>query len=250
MAQWLRMQMGNGLHDKKRIVSAAAMAEMHSPQVMVAFPRMFAEMPFVFNYAVLRSRPLFLTYGLGWFIQEFRGKKLIHHGGDIEGQRCQAGFIPELNLGIVVLSNLHPATLAEAALFSVADAFISDEARDWSGELLSAVRAYRAKAAEDQKRSSAVAASPAPSSELLREFTGTYESEAYGPARVDYKDGSLVLRLGRVTCLLRHSRSNSFLLDTPGILGRLPLTFVVDGKGAVAEMRLLGITEFKRVIKK
>lgn len=249
MAQWLRMQMGSGLYDKKRVISAAAMAEMHTPQAMVSFPRMFAEMPFVFNYAVLQSKPLFLTYGLGWFIQEYRGKKMIHHGGDIEGQRCQTGFIPEMNLGIVVLSNLHPATLVEAALFTVADAFIGGDAKDWSGELLSAVRAFRAKA-EAQKRGLATTASKTPPSVPWENFVGEYESAPYGPARVVLEDGALVLRLGRLTCPLRHSQSNAFLLDTPGILGRLPLTFIVSAPGRVDEMRLLGITEFKRIIEK
>ena len=247
MARWLRMQTGAGLFEKTRIVSAPAMSEMHTPQVMVSFPRVFADMPFVSTYAIQLAKPLFLTYGLGWFIQEYRGKRLIHHGGDIDGQRSQVGFMPDLNLGVVVLSNLHPATLAEAVLFTVMDAFLGAGARDWSGELLSAVRAYRAKTPESGQRVLAAAASPTPPTVPLERFAGAYDSEAYGPARVVVKDGVIELRLGRLTCSLRHSQGNAFLINTPGILGRLPLTFIVGENGEVAGMRLLGITEFKLV---
>ena len=247
MASWLRMQTGAGLFEKNRIVSAPAMNEMHTPQVMVSFPRVFADMPFVSTYAIQLAKPLFLTYGLGWFIQEYRGKRLIHHGGDIDGQRSQVGFMPDLNLGVVVLSNLHPATLAEAVLFTVLDAFLGAGARDWSGELLSAVRAYRAKTPESGQRVLAAAASPTPPTVPLERFAGAYDSEAYGPARVVVKHSVVELRLGRLTCSLRHSQGNAFLINTPGILGRLPLTFIVGENGEVAGMRLLGITEFKLV---
>ena len=226
------------------------MTEMHSPQVMVSFPKIFQDMPVVFTYPILLPKPLFLTYGLGWFIQDYRGKKLIHHGGDIEGQRCQLGFIPEMNLGLVVFSNLHPATLVEAVLFDVVDAFLDGESRDWSGELLSSIRAYRAKTAEAQKQRLAATAGRIPPSAPMENFAGLYESEAYGPARVVFEGGALTLRLGRLTSPLRHSQGNVFFIDTYSILNRLPLTFIVDGNGKAAEMRLLGITEFKRVIEK
>lgn len=250
MAQWLRLQLGQGTYDHKRIISAEAMNEMHSPQVMVSFPRIFQEMPVVSTFAVLRSQPLFLTYGLGWFIQEYRGKKLLHHGGDIEGQRCQLGFIPEMNLGLVVFSNVHPSILVEAVLFSVVDAFLGGESRDWSGKWLSSVRAYRAQAAEAQKQRFATTTRRNPPSAPLERFAGLYDSAAYGPARVVLVDGALTLRLGRLTSPLRHFQANTFFIDTFSILNRLPLTFVVDGSGNVAEMRLLGITEFKRVEEK
>jgi len=81
----------------------------------------------------------------------------------------------------------------------------------------------------------------------LEKFAGLYESEAYGMARVVCENGGLVLRLGRLTSLLRHSQSNAFFIDTFSILSRLPLTFLVDKNGNVDEMRLSGITEFKRV---
>ena len=206
--------------------------------------------PYVFTYPILLSKPLFLTYGLGWFVQEYRGKKLIHHGGDIEGQRCQTGFLPEMNLGIVVFSNLHPATLVEAVLFVVVDAFLGGEGRDWSGELLSSTRAYRAKTAETQKQRPATPAGRTPPSAPLEKFAGLYESEAYGMAWVVYEDGALGLRLGRLTSSLRHSQSNVFFINTHSILNRLPLTFIVDGNGNVDEMKLLGITDFKRVVEK
>ena len=62
--------------------------------------------------------------------------------------RCQAAMIPEMDLGVVIFSNLHPATLVDALIFRIFDEFIGGEKRDWSREILSAVKKYDAKISE------------------------------------------------------------------------------------------------------
>ena len=31
----------------------------------------------------VHSESHFMTYGLGWFLQDYRGRKIVHHGGNI-----------------------------------------------------------------------------------------------------------------------------------------------------------------------
>ncbi|WP_157472190.1 serine hydrolase [Neolewinella persica] len=47
----------------------------------------------------------FSSIGLGWFIYEREGKAVVTHGGGYDGMYSRVIMIPELELGIVVLSN-------------------------------------------------------------------------------------------------------------------------------------------------
>jgi CubicO group peptidase (beta-lactamase class C family) len=45
------------------------------------------------------------SYGLGWFVSEYKGIQLIEHGGNTLGFTSSFGFLPDKNLGVLVLSN-------------------------------------------------------------------------------------------------------------------------------------------------
>jgi CubicO group peptidase (beta-lactamase class C family) len=45
------------------------------------------------------------SYGLGWFVGEYRGLLLLYHGGNTLGFTSDFAFLPDAELGIVVLTN-------------------------------------------------------------------------------------------------------------------------------------------------
>ena len=53
------------------------------------------------------------SYGLGWMIGNFKGKKVVHHGGNIDGYACMVALLPEENLGLVLLHNTSFSALQE-----------------------------------------------------------------------------------------------------------------------------------------
>ena len=56
----------------------------------------------------------FSAYGLGWFLHDARGYKVVLHEGGLPGQVTMVTLLPELHLGILVLTNQE--TLAFAAV--------------------------------------------------------------------------------------------------------------------------------------
>lgn len=85
MAKFVQMQLNEGVTaDGRRIVSARHIRETQRPQTYIS--------------------PTF-SYGMGWFIEDFRGVDLIWHDGDVLGVKALIGFIPEADLGVVILSN-------------------------------------------------------------------------------------------------------------------------------------------------
>ena len=99
LSQWLRVQLNEGKLGDRRILSTATIKEMHMPQMVV---RLEGRWPTTFPLDVTTQ----LSYGLGWFISDYRAHHCVSHGGTLEGFRAQTLLFPKDKLGIVVLSNL------------------------------------------------------------------------------------------------------------------------------------------------
>ena len=91
MAQWIRLQLGNGVYRGQRLVSEAAVKEMRSPQTVIPLDSITER---------LRPSTHFLAYGLGWALADYRGRKLVSHGGALDGMRSIVMLVPEERLGI------------------------------------------------------------------------------------------------------------------------------------------------------
>jgi CubicO group peptidase (beta-lactamase class C family) len=185
MAQWLRLQLGRGTYQGKRFFSAARSREMWSPNTIVPI----SEQSERFN----PTRHFYL-YGLGWFLSDYQGRKVVSHSGGLDGMISQTGMMPEENLGVVVLTNSE-TPLSSLLMNKVFDTFLGVPARDWSAEMLAGYKQGReADEAEERRQEAARAVGTKPSLALER-YSGSYASEMYGEARVALENGKLVLRL-------------------------------------------------------
>ncbi len=76
----------------------------------------------------------FSGYGLGWFLQDLKGNMNVSHTGGLPGMLSKVNMIPDLNLGIIILTNTESGG---AALFSVVnntivDSYLGLEKMDWT----------------------------------------------------------------------------------------------------------------------
>jgi CubicO group peptidase (beta-lactamase class C family) len=92
MANWLRFVMNGGTVNGKRLVSEKGFEEWLKPQINVVPGGKMA-------------------YGLGWFLQEWNGLKVVQHGGNIDGFNAMVAMIPEKKLGFVMLTNVSASSL-------------------------------------------------------------------------------------------------------------------------------------------
>lgn len=185
MAEWLRLQLGRGKYKGKQFFSAAASREMWSPQTIIPI-----------SEGGERFNPTrhFNTYGLGWFVSDYQGRKLVSHGGGLDGMISQVAMMPEENLGVVVLSNSETA-VPSILVNKVFDVFLGVPKRDWSAELLARTnQAKAAEASEEKKLEEARARNTKPSL-ALAQYAGTYTGAMYGDAKVSEEQGHLVVRL-------------------------------------------------------
>ena len=125
----------------KRLLSEESFHELFTPQTIAPY-----EM-----YPTTRiTRPHWMTYGLGWFQQDYRGQALDFHTGSIDGMVAIHGLVRDEGLGVYVLGNLDHAELRHAIMYTVIDRYAGRRDHDWSAEFLKLYDGLRSEA--DQER--------------------------------------------------------------------------------------------------
>ncbi len=107
MAKWITFVMDKGSIDGKSLISEKSYEEWTKKQMNVA--------P---NGSV--------AYGLGWFVQEWNGMKVLQHGGNIDGFNSMVAMIPEKKVGFVMLTNVSGSPLGSELMSLVWDNLIGN----------------------------------------------------------------------------------------------------------------------------
>ncbi|HEU5209652.1 MAG TPA: serine hydrolase [Longimicrobiales bacterium] len=239
MAAWVRLQLGRGEYDGRRIVSEANHREMWSPhtiiQIDTASERLYPETHF-------------RTYGLGWFMEDYRGRRLVHHGGNIDGMSALVAMMPEHDVGLVILTNMNGSGLPATLMRRIFDLYIDGPGRDWSAEVLAFTKQRMEQAeARQASRDSARVRDTSPSLALER-YAGTYDSRLYGQFVVSFEDGGLRATYGPAfDGTLEHWHYNTFRANWEDPqLGTTMLTFTLNARGEPGTLDVEGMGEFNR----
>lgn len=120
MSHWLRMLLNQGTFEEDTFLSASVVGEIFEPQIIAPVDN--------------RMNPYtkFSTYGLGWGISDYRGRKMISHGGQVAGATAHIRMIPEERFGVVVLTNSMNFTYPYAITYRAIDEWMEYQETDWS----------------------------------------------------------------------------------------------------------------------
>jgi len=239
MAQWVRLNLGRGSVDGLRLLSTEAAEEMQTPQTVIRLDSLTKAQ---------RPSTHFMAYGLGWFLYDYRGTKIVTHDGAIHGMRARVAMIPEQNVGLVILMNSSRTPLHSALMFWILDKFLGAPERDWSAELLALrkkdeEKADAAEREQQERRVQKTQPSHAPDA-----YAGRYRSELYGDLLVSEHKGMLVAEFyPGYRGTLSHWHYDTFqIIWSDTTLGRDLVTFRMNARGEVVGIALDGFEEFSR----
>jgi CubicO group peptidase (beta-lactamase class C family) len=128
LARWVRFQLGDGTFEAKRLLTAATLEETHTPQMVRRIPPADRKEDEQLGLGLP-------SYGLGWFIRDYRGHRLLYHAGNIEGFSALVALLPRDRLGIVVITNRDVTPLPSAVAYSLFDHALGLPKTDWNAEL-------------------------------------------------------------------------------------------------------------------
>jgi CubicO group peptidase (beta-lactamase class C family) len=214
MSQWLRFQLNDGVVAGKRLVNSTALRETHSPQILTAPGAGGGR-----GGAGADTTPpvtLFSTYGMGWFVEDYRHNLMWQHGGNTPGMTTAVGMLPEHKFGVVVLSSMQSASLPGLIMNYIFDRDLGAPMRDWSGDAYTRSLNTR-KRADSVEKAQAIehpmnAKPPLP----LNAYAGTFADSLYGDVAVVVKDDHLILTRGDWTAPLQYWNATNFRWSVPG----------------------------------
>lgn len=182
MSHWVMMQLDSGRYNGKQVVPWSAIAQTRLPHSIIG------------NGRVLFNEGHFSLYGLGWFLQEYCGRKIVSHTGGVNGFVTSVTLIPEENLGIIVFTNTDQNAFYEALKWEIMDAYLEKPYRNYSQDYIDF---GKPQIAAEQKRDQALKDSVAMhlKTELpLTDYTGNYFNDVYGDMKVVLENGELRMR--------------------------------------------------------
>ena len=243
MAHWLQVQLGHGTWtnaDGKqvRVFSEAQSKQMWTPVVLTPTPSWPGKLAAV--------APKFSSYALGWSVRDYRGEKMLDHGGAIFGVQAYVAMVPERNFGIAILMNAEDVQVMRGVALEIIDHHLDAPKTDWVAafdEFMDS-RIDGGLKALDASAKARVASGKA--SLPIAHYAGRYSDAWYGPMDIKEEKGVLRIDFTRtpgMTGRLEHSRHDTFrtVWDDASIEPAY-LTFGLNAEGKVDRITLKAVS--------
>lgn len=230
MARWLLIQLAHGKlpENDKRLFSENAHEQMWTPLVFQQDDPLPPEFDPI--------KPMFNTYALGWEIRDYRGAKLVWHGGAVLGFKAAVVLLPEKNVGFSIEINSEDSGIVAGLIYELLDHYLGLPKSNWPEKLIVYVRNQLD---EGLKKYHAVAEKPAevgPSLPIER-YKGMYGDPWYGRIEVDQANGKLTIDFKstpRMSGSLEHWQYDTFITRfTDKAIEPAYVTFQLDADGKI-----------------
>ena len=182
LSKWVIMQLNEGSFNGKQIIPASVIREIRKPHTIVG-----------------EGKPLFneghfALYGLGLFMREYEGRKIISHTGGVNGFLTSITMVPEEKLGIIVLSNSDQNEFFEALKWDILDAYLKLPYRNYSNAYLGEFSMDQSKMAADHQHKMDSVAMHLKTELPLSAYTGEFTNDVYGKMSVVLDGGQLKMK--------------------------------------------------------
>jgi CubicO group peptidase (beta-lactamase class C family) len=245
LANWTRLFLNNGKFEGKQILSPTAVRIMHGQQTVIPVGS--------FSQKLFPSTHL-QGYGMGWFLRDYRGRKAVEHGGNVDGMTAQIGMLPEENLGVVILSNMNNSPAPQALMYRVFDLFLGDADKqiDLSAEYLKMTSEGKAQNQAQEKELAGKRQPDVKPTLPLDAYAGNYQNDLYGEAQISNRNGKLYLKFNDgAQGELEHWEKDTFRIFWTNpffveAVGKTPIVFQMEN-GKIAEFKAQNLADYKRV---
>ncbi|MDO7849459.1 serine hydrolase [Hymenobacter sp. M29] len=192
----------------------------------------------------------FYAYGLGWFLNDARGYKVVSHTGGEIGMVTKVQLVPELHLGIIVLTNQEEGLAFNAITSHILDHYLGVSGQDRVQEMLGYKQAG---AAESDKvlaaawKQVAAAQKAAPKKPDYRAYVGRYHDTWLGDVNVYQQGPQLWLRAVRAPRLVGQVlpyRGSTYVVrwKARSFNADAFATFTLDGEGRASGLKMKPIS--------
>jgi CubicO group peptidase (beta-lactamase class C family) len=243
LAKWMNLQLAGGSTGPgARLFTPARNREMWSAQTILPIDDLAKDVPAAFAAV----QPAFHAYGLGWDLRDYRGKKMVSHGGALSGFLSRTALIPEMKLGVVVLTNQE--TAAQVAIANaVLDHYLGAPETDWVSAFSARDKKAKTDAEETVKKAAGKRTAGTRPSLPIASYAGRYRDSWYGDIRIEEDHGKLYIFFTHSPDLageLEHWQFDTFVArwKNRSLDADAYLTFALKPDGTIDEMRMQAVS--------
>ncbi|HZU70365.1 MAG TPA: serine hydrolase [Ktedonobacteraceae bacterium] len=220
LSKWILLQLNKGKHEGAQVVSENQVVQMHMPQMVapVTFP--FAEVPIS-------------SYGLGWFVEPYRGHMMAEHGGNIDGFSSLVTLLPDQNIGVVVLTNLNQNPVPLILTYNICDRLLGLDEVPWSDRLKKFWTDIKEAQEKGKEKTEADRVPNTRPSHSLDAYTGEYEHPGYGIFAVELEGDRLLGTFNSMTFPLKHYHYDTFELFLEKFDVHMKVSFFTNVRGDI-----------------
>lgn len=222
LSHWLIAQLDSGRYEGREVIPFEVIKQTRQPLMLQG------------KAGHLFNQSNYSLYSMGWSLRDYEGLEVVSHSGGILGFVTGVTLVPDLNLGVVVLTNSDENWFYEALKWEIIDAYLQLPYRNYSNryhELYS--RRQQTKNNEIAAYRDTIGMAIAPSLPL-KAYTGTYSNPVYGEITIVLDDNLLQLHFENhpdLSAQLEHINGNRFLCSYyPSRMGTEVFPFTIEGK--------------------
>ena len=218
MAQWLKFNLNLGEVDGNKLMPASAVEFIHKPHMIMPGRKSKEMMGF--------------AYSLGWMTYAYKGKRVVEHGGNIDGFSALTFMCPDEKLGFVLLTNENGTNLPIMLARYGTDIFLGLEETDWYARMIASPN-------EQEETPAPQKAEPIPDTKpthKLDAFSGTYSHPGYGDLIIKQDGDQLFMHFNNLVLEMSHWHYNTFNAKYELLEFEVLLTFHLNDKGEVSHL--------------
>lgn len=239
MSKWALCMLDSSKYAGGRLVKQATWVELFKPQVMVT--------PAQFYPTAKLTKPNWTTYSLGWFQQDYQGRKINYHTGSLAGEIAIHGQLPSERLAVYIFGNFDHAEIRHGLMFKAFDHFALGGTRDWSAEVYELYKRQTEASEQEIIKFEGKRVMNTKPSLSLTAYAGTYTDPLYGELTISVQNTSLQVSVNNTArATLEHWHYDTFrgYFDKRW-WGKVNATFTLDNQGKVSTVAFAGM-EFRK----
>jgi len=241
MARWMIVQLDSGrVADGSRLFSPSSAIQLWREVT----PTPIGDPPPALAKTLGHLRANMAGYALGLNVRDYRGRILRQHTGGLPGYLSKVAMIPDLRLGVAVLTNQESGAAFESIVYHVLDHYLGAKAPDYPAAFKALENENRQKLREAERKAAVSRDSTSGPFLPLAKYAGTYRDPWYGDVSITQEGKKLAIRFKHTPMLvgdLLHWQHDTFLARWRDreLRADAYATFALKSDGSVDQLRMV-----------
>jgi CubicO group peptidase (beta-lactamase class C family) len=191
----------------------------------------------------------FFGYGLGWFLNDMKGNLSVSHTGGLPGMLSKLWLVPDIDLGIIILTNTSEAGGAffSAVSKTIVDSYLGLEPINWTDQYVKMLQERQDQGDTVTEKVWETVESNKNVSLTHQDYTGTYKDKWFGSIEIYEQNGNLWFKAERSPKLMGQMffyKANTFAIKwvDRDLQADAFASFILDEEGKASEIKMKGIS--------